>query len=99
PPPRVPLFPYTTLFRSSRVLVNHGLLGWTDVAALVGVTDEYDGRAVALVDLFNRGVLDVVIANQNEPVLVYRNTVVPDNHWIALDRKSTRLNSSHDQIS
>src|SRR5207248_4275711 len=53
-------------YERSRVLVNHGLQGWTDVAALVGVTDEYDGRAVALVDLFNHGVLDVVIANQNE---------------------------------
>ena len=81
-------------YERSRVLVNHGLPGWTDVAALVGVTDEYDGRAVALVDLFNRGVLDVVIANQNEPVLVYRNTVVPDNHWIAFKLVGTRSNRS-----
>jgi len=81
-------------YERSRVLVNHGLQGWTDVAALVGVTDEYDGRAVALVDLFNRGVLDVVIANQNEPVLVYRNTVVPGNHWIAFKLVGTRSNRS-----
>src|SRR5438445_5729143 len=27
-------------YERSRVLVNHGLQGWTDVAALVGVTDE-----------------------------------------------------------
>src|SRR2546423_13598273 len=78
----------------SRVLVNHGLQGWTDVAELVGVTDEYDGRAVALVDLFNHGVLDVVIANQNEPVLVYRNTVAPGNHWIAFKLVGTRSNRS-----
>jgi len=49
------------------VLVNRGLAGWSDVASQVGVTDEYDGRAIVLVDLFNRGVLDVVIANQKQP--------------------------------
>src|SRR5438477_9087721 len=81
-------------YERSRVLVNHGLPGWTDVAALVGVTDEYDGRAVALVDLFNHGVLDVVIANQNEPVLLYRNTVAPGNHWIAFKLVGTRSNRS-----
>src|SRR3989442_9079777 len=71
-------------YERSRVLVNHGLAGWTDLAALVGGTDEYDGRAVALVDLFSHGVVDVVIANQNEPVLGDRNTLAPGNHWIAL---------------
>ncbi len=81
-------------FERSRVLVSHGALGWVDVAAQVGVTDEYDGRAVALVDLFNRGVLDVVVANQNQPALVYRNTVVPGRHWIAFKLVGTRSNRS-----
>src|SRR5256712_8731982 len=76
------------------VLGNRGLAGWTDVAAAVGVSDEYDGRAVALVDLFNRGVLDVVIANQNQPALIYQNTVVPANHWIAFKLVGTRSNRS-----
>src|SRR2546430_15969586 len=78
----------------SRVLVNRGLAGWTDVAAAVGVTDEYDGRAGALVDLFNRGVLDVVGADQNLPVLVYKNTVVPGTHWIPFQLGGTRSNCS-----
>src|SRR5437879_3379317 len=81
-------------YERSRVLVNHGLAGWSDVAAQVGVTDEYDGRAVALADLFNRGVLDVVIANQNQPALLYRNTVRPGNHWIAFRLIGTRSNRS-----
>jgi len=81
-------------YEHSHVLVNHGLAGWTDVAARVGVTDEYDGRAVALVDLFNRGVLDVVVANQKQPALVYKNTVVPGNHWIAFKLVGTRSNRS-----
>jgi len=81
-------------YERSRVLVNRGLAGWSDVAARVGVTDEYDGRAVALVDLFNRGVLDVVVANQRQPALVYKNTVAPGNHWIAFKLTGTRSNRS-----
>src|SRR5213593_624792 len=81
-------------YETSRGLVNHGLAGWADVAPRVGVTDTYDGRAVALVDLFNRGVLDVVIANQQQPALVYKNTVVPGNHWIAFKLVGTRSNRS-----
>jgi len=79
-------------YERSRVLVNRGLAGWSDVAAAAGVTDEYDGRAVALADLFNRGVLDVVVANQNQPALVYKNTVRPGNHWIAFQLVGTRSN-------
>src|SRR5881398_3352875 len=80
-------------YERSRVLVNRGLAGWRDVAAQVGVTDEYDGRAVVLVDLFNRGVL-VVVANQKQPALVYKNTVAPGNHWIAFNLAGTRSNRS-----
>jgi hypothetical protein len=80
-------------YERSRVLLNReGRL--TDVAEAVGVTDHYDGRAVAVVDLFNRGVLDVVVANQGAPVLVYRNTVAPGNHWIAFELVGTRSNRS-----
>src|SRR5213082_995711 len=81
-------------YERSRVLVNRGLAGWTDVAAAVGVTDEYDGRAVALADLFNRGVLDVVVANQGQPALVYKNSVPPGNHWVAFKLVGTRSNRS-----
>ncbi|OGU10999.1 MAG: hypothetical protein A2W29_07665, partial [Gemmatimonadetes bacterium RBG_16_66_8] len=42
-------------YERSRVLVNQGAAGLADVAEAVGVTDVYDGRSVALVDLFNRG--------------------------------------------
>src|SRR5438445_4515634 len=81
-------------YERSRLLVSRGLAGWTDVASAAGVTDEYGGRVVALVDLFNRGVLDVVVANQNQPALVYKNTVAPGNHWIAFKLVGTRSNRS-----
>jgi hypothetical protein len=59
--------------------------GFIDVATAVGATDTYDGRSVVLADLFNRGVLDVVVANQKAPLLVYRNTVAPDRGWVQFE--------------
>ena len=69
-------------YQSKRVWLNDGAGKFVDVAQAVGVTDTYDGRSVALVDLWNRGVLDVVVANQNGPLLLYKNTVIPENQWI-----------------
>jgi hypothetical protein len=49
------------------------------------VTDRYDGRSVALADFAGRGVLDVVVANQKGPLLLYRNQVAADRHWIGFE--------------
>jgi len=81
-------------YERSRVYINRGVAGWIDVAQTVGATDEYDGRAVALADLSNRGALDVVVANQNQPALLYRDYPDSSNHWIAFTLVSTRSNRS-----
>ena len=39
----------------------------------------------AVADLSNRGVLDVVVANQRGPLLLYRNEVAPGRAWIGFD--------------
>lgn len=65
-----------------------------DVCQAVGVTDTHDGRAVALVDLWNRGALDVVLANQKGPLLIYKNTVTKDNDWIQFELEGTKSNRS-----
>src|SRR2546428_7001643 len=79
-PPRSTLFPYTTLFRSDKIVVERG------AAAEIG-------------DFFRRRAVGIAAA---------RNEFVPpdrrsgDDAWPQCqqqDRKSTRLNSSHDQIS
>lgn len=69
-------------YERSRVLVNRGREGLMDVAEEVGVDDRYDGRAVALADLFNQGESDLVVANQEGPALVYRNSVADGRHWV-----------------
>jgi hypothetical protein len=58
---------------------------FTDVAAAVGATDRYDGRAVVLADLFNRGVLDVLVVNQKGPLLLYKNTVAHGRDWVEFE--------------
>lgn len=72
-------------YERSRVLWNKSGRGWEDVAPLVGVDDLYDGRAVALADLDGRGALDVIVANQRGPLLVYRAEPDPANHWIGFE--------------
>lgn len=79
-------------YEPSCVLVNQGRLRFVNAAAAVGATDLYDGRAVALADLWNRGVQDVVVANQGGPLLVYRNEVAPGRNWLQLDLVGTRAN-------
>jgi hypothetical protein len=81
-------------YQQKRVWINDGLGRFTEVAQLVGVTDLFDGRAVALADLSNRGVLDVIVANQRGPLLVYRNTVQPGRHWIDLELEGSLSNRS-----
>ena len=81
-------------YQAKRVWLNDGAGHFTDVAQAVGATDTYDGRAVALADLWNRGVLDVVVANQNGPLLVYKNTVAPENAWIEFELEGTTSNRS-----
>jgi len=81
-------------YERSRVYLNRGVAGWIDVAKNVGVNDLYDGRAVALADLSNRGALDVIVANQNQPAVLYRDYPDSANHWIAFKLVGTRSNRS-----
>src|ERR1700722_7980611 len=69
-------------YQQKKVWINDGAAKFVDVAKAVGATNIYDGRSVALGDLWNRGVLDVVVANQRGPLLIYKNTVTPGNDWL-----------------
>ena len=81
-------------FQPPRVWQNDGRGRFIEVSQVVGATDRHDGRAVALADLWNRGVLDVIVANQRGPLLVYRNTVQPDRHWIGVELRGAAGNAS-----
>jgi hypothetical protein len=81
-------------YQRKRVWINDGLGRFTDVAQAVGARDTHDGRAVALADLRNTGELDVIVANQRGPLLVYQNHVAPGRHWIQFELEGTASNRS-----
>ncbi|MGB7200965.1 MAG: ASPIC/UnbV domain-containing protein, partial [Pyrinomonadaceae bacterium] len=81
-------------FQTKKVWLNDGAGRFNDVAQIVGATEVLDGRAVAMADLWNRGVLDLIIASQNGPVLIYKNTVDPSNAWLEFDLEGTTSNRS-----
>jgi hypothetical protein len=62
-------------YQQKRVWLNDGAGKFVNVAQAVGASDVFDGRAVALVDLWNRGVLDVVVANQKGPLQSNRSAI------------------------
>src|SRR5207302_7645177 len=86
-PPRSPLFPYTTLFRSWRWLERfHGPAALT-LTPGDGVRDELVRRGVGHAAVWGRGV-DTRLFQPGRRDAGWRR-----------DRKSTRLNSSHVKIS
>src|SRR5947208_7785014 len=86
-PPRAPLFPYTTLFRSVDMRINQA---------------RNDGAA-AEVDQARRGAgqLDDLVrgAGRDNRLTADRHRLRDRGLRIERDRKSTRLNSSHQIIS
>src|SRR3712207_8422836 len=85
-PPRSTLFPYTTLFRSARV-----------VRVVVGVqrARELPVRLLDLVRVGGLGDAEHGVEVLLQPVLAGHDASLP----LTSDRKSTRLNSSHANIS
>src|SRR5689334_23683215 len=93
PPPRSTLFPYTTLFRS-----------WViDAFNRNTPFDEFTLEQIAG-DLLPNATPSQKIAtgfNRNHPIN-FEGGAIPEEYqtaYIAEDRKSTRLNSSHSSIS
>lgn len=81
-------------YQQKRVWIQDGAGQFREVAQLVGIRDVYDGRSIALADFGNRGALDAVVANQNGPLLLYKNSVLPGNQWIEFDLEGRQSNRS-----
>lgn len=81
-------------YQQNRIYLNNGSGYFQDVAKSVSDSESFDSRAVALADLWNRGVLDVIVTNQNNRLEVYKNNADPKNHWIAFELEGIRNNRS-----
>ena len=81
-------------YQRKRVWLNDGFGRFNEVAQVIGVHDTFDGRAVALADFGNRGVLDVIVANQRGPLLIYQNQIEAGRHWVQFDLEGTASNRS-----
>src|SRR5688572_32566472 len=90
-PPRSTLFPYTTLFRSQPVTEVLGWLG-SKVTFALGVSLQ---AGSPLDGVLHEG----VPPGQSEPVRLLLTARPVRLDESGADRKSTRLNSSHSQIS
>jgi hypothetical protein len=78
-------------YERTRVFLNNGRKGvsFREVGLELGLEDRYDGRAVVAADLDQDGGLDLVVANQRGPLLLYRNEG-PIGAWIQFDLEGTR---------
>src|SRR5436190_11962710 len=91
PPPRSPLFPYTTLFRSL------GELGAVQIARPLTEVDNALHRVLLILFFVGAGGIALGVAMGFG---VARTALAPVRRFTSgTDRKSTRLNSSHTVIS
>jgi hypothetical protein len=81
-------------YQENKIWLNNGAGRFSNVAKYVAGDESYDSRAVAMADLWNRGVLDVIVSNQNNRLLIYRNNVSSNNHWIAFELEGKESNRS-----
>src|SRR5690606_41591784 len=92
PPPRSTLFPYTTLFRSSVDLFTGG--GYSGGAVRLGLGNSeliLNSNKVDTVGVNSEAIFKLGLSNLNG--------MSEMKHSLKIDRKSTRLNSSHVKIS
>ena len=79
-------------FQKKKLFRNLGSGTFKEVSAEAGVDNDRDGRGLALADLDNDGLLDMVQTNADQPVLVYRGRAPQAGDWVELKLTGTRSN-------
>lgn len=81
-------------YQTNKIWMNDGAGRFREVSAAVGGDLNLDSRAIAAADLDQNGSLDLIVANQNGPVKVYRNKVEESHNWISFKLEGTASNRS-----
>lgn len=81
-------------YQTNKIWMNDGAGRFQEVARSVGGDLTLDSRSVAYADFFGNGSMDLVVANQNQPVTIYRNHTAADRNWIGLNLKGVKSNKS-----
>lgn len=80
-------------YEQDKIWLNEDNGSFEDVSGKVCPFADYDGRAVAMADLWNNGALDVIVANQNNIPIIYKNEIVNHYNWIEFDLHGTISNA------
>jgi enediyne biosynthesis protein E4 len=80
-------------YEQDKIWLNKGNGMFQDISDEACPYATYDGRAVAMADLWNNGAVDVIVANQNNIPIVYKNDLQNKNHWIEYDLQGTESNA------
>ncbi len=81
-------------YQQNMIWLNDGSGNFLDASSDVCEHATLDSRSVVMADLWNRGVLDVIVANMNQGLLVYKNQVDPLNNWIGFSLSGIASNKS-----
>lgn len=75
-------------YQKSHLLMNGDGREFTNIAFLMGVADEFDGRAALSADIDGDGRMDLLVVEdrwrQGQVLHVYRNVLADENHWIGV---------------
>lgn len=76
-------------YQKNHLLMNRGGRGFTNVAFLLGVADEFDSRSAVSGDVDRDGRMDLIVveslAGEREKLHIYRNQLETDHHWIGIE--------------
>ncbi|PWN06689.1 CRTAC1 family protein [Rhodohalobacter mucosus] len=81
-------------YQTNKIWLNDGAGRFREVAGAVGGSLSLDSRSVAYADLDGSGNLDLIVANQNQPVKIFKNQGQPDRNWVGFRLTGTESNRS-----
>src|SRR6056297_3714682 len=81
-------------YQTNKIWMNDGAGRFREVSSAVGGALNLDSRSIAAADIDLDGAQDMIIANQNGPVKIYKNRVREDHNWISFDLEGTASNRS-----